>query len=61
MAEALAKKKRIRGGHRASATRMIQQVFELITTSEADPTIELNTKRLLQLKLSLEEKLSTLK
>ena len=61
MAEALAKKKRIRGGHRASATRMVQTVGEMITAFEAEPTSELNVKRLLQLKLSLEEKLSTLK
>lgn len=33
----------------------------MITAFEAEPTLELNVKRLLQLKLSLEEKLSTLK
>ena len=61
MAEALAKKKKIRGGHRASATRMVNAVGEMITAFEATPTSELDIKRLLQLKLSLEEKLSTIK
>ena len=61
MAEALAKKKKVRGGHRASATQMVQAVGEMIAAFEAEPTSELNVKRLLQLKLSLEEKLSTLK
>lgn len=60
MAEVFAKKKRICGGHRASATRMLQQVSEMVAASEADPAA-LDIKRLLQLKLSLEEKLSTLK
>ena len=61
MAEALAKKKRIRGGHRASTTWMMQQVNDMIAAGEGDPSTKLNVKRLLQLKLSLEEKLSTLK
>ena len=61
MAEALAKKRKIRGGHRASATRMVNAVGEMITAFEATPTSELDVKRLLQLKLSLEEKLSTIK
>ena len=61
MAEALAKKKRIRGGHRASATRMVQLVSEMIAAFVHDPTSELNTRRLLQLKMSLGEKLGTLK
>ena len=60
MAEALTKKK-IRSGHRASATWMVNQVGETITAFEADPTTELDVKGLLQLKLSLDEKLSTLK
>ena len=58
MAEALAKKRKIRGGHRASATRMVNAVGEMIA---ATPTSKLDVKRLLQLKLSLEEKLSTIK
>ena len=61
MAEALAKKKKIRSGHRASATRMVNRVGETIAAFEADPTTELDVKGLLQLKLSLDKKLSTLK
>ncbi len=60
MTEALPKKK-IRCGHRASATRMVNHVSEVINAFEADPTTELDINVLLQLKLSLEEKLSTLK
>ena len=60
MAEALAKKK-IRSGHRSSATRMVNRVGETIKAFEDDPTTELDVKGLLQLKLSLNEKLSTLK
>ena len=59
MTEALPKKKKIRCGHRAFATRMVNRVSEVI--NEADPTTELDVNVLLQLKLSLEEKLSTLK
>ena len=61
MAKALAKYKRIRSGHRASATRMINRVCEIIEVFEADPTKALEVTGLLQLKLSLDEKLSTLK
>ena len=43
MAEALTKKK-IRSGHRASATWMVNQVSETITAFEADPTTELDVK-----------------
>ena len=57
MAEALAKKKRVRGRHRSSATRLIQQVNEVVTAGD---TAEPNVARLRQLKLSLEEKLRTL-
>lgn len=57
-AELLAKKRRIRGGHRVSASRMIQQVNETIATRGVDSA---DNKRLLQLKFNLEEKLSTLK
>ena len=38
MAEALAKKKKIRGGHRSSATRMVQTVGEMINAFKAKPT-----------------------
>lgn len=59
MAEALVKKK-TRSGHRASATRVVDRVGENIAAFEADPTKELDVNWLLQLKLSLEEKLSLL-
>ena len=59
MAEVLVKKKRIRAGHRASATRMLHQVEGLL----ADSTIETpaDTAVLSRIKLSLQEKLDTLK
>ena len=57
MAEALAKKKKIHSGH----TRMVNRVGKTTTAFEADPTTELDVKGLLQLKLSLDEKLSKLK
>ena len=60
MAEALAKKK-ICSGHKVSAPRIINRVGKTIEAFEADPTTELDVKGLLQLKLSLDEKLSTLK
>ena len=50
MAENLAKK--IYGGHRALATRMVNTVGEMITTFEGVPTSELDVKWLLQLKLN---------
>ena len=49
------KKKRIRAGHRSSATRMLTQVEESLAASPPD------VARLSQLKLSLQEKLETLK
>lgn len=55
MAESLAKKKRIRAGHRASATRILNQIEGLLADTALD------TSRLLPLKLSLSEKLETLK
>ena len=61
MTEALLKKKKVRCGHRASSTRMVNRVSEVISDFEVDPTTELDIKVLLLLKLSLEEKLSTLK
>lgn len=60
MAEALAKKKRVRGGHRSSATRLIQQVNEAVAAGEGEAAAETDVARLRQLKLSLEEKLRTL-
>ena len=49
------KKKRIRAGHRSSATRMLTQVEESLAASPPD------VARLSQMKLSLQEKLETLK
>ena len=54
MAE-FARKKRIRGGHRASATKIVRKAEELL--AEDSPS----TPHLAQIKLSLEEKLAVLK
>ena len=56
MAEGLTKKKRIRAGHKASASRMLRQIEELLAADT-----QAHTSRLSQLKLSLQEKLDTLK
>ena len=53
MSEYLAKKKWIRTGHGASATRMLRRIDELLAVTPPD------TVKLSQLKLSLEEKLNT--
>ncbi len=53
--EVLQRKKRVRGGHRSSATRTLGQVANSLEESPVD------AKRLTVLKLSLEEKLKTLK
>ena len=58
MAEALAKKKRVRGGNRASIKRLIQQATDAVNENGGDPT---KNKRQAQLRLSVEEKLTTLK
>ena len=55
MSEDLAKKKRIRAGHRASATRTLTKVNGTLAAEIADE------EKLSQLKLTLEEKLTTLK
>ena len=55
MAEGLAKKKRIRAGHRASTTRALTKVNDALAAETADEA------KLSQLKLTLEEKLGTLK
>ena len=55
MAEALAKKKRIRAGHKAYATKTIRQ-FEDILASETP-----DKERLSLLRLTLNEKLETIK
>ena len=53
-AEELAKKKRVRSGHKASATRMIGSAEDLLKTTGSD------TSRLTQLSSSLNEKLDVL-
>ena len=55
MAEGLMRKKRIRAGHRGSTTRMLRELDELLAADT------LKKARLAQLKLSLQEKLDTLK
>ena len=59
MGEELTRKKRVRGGHRASATRMIGRVNECLAATEPDRPSD--TSKLLTLKLNLQEKLETLK
>ena len=59
MSEGLTRKKRIRAGHKASATRMLTNINGLLSTLEPGPTTD--TSRLTQLKLSLQEKLETLR
>ena len=54
-AEALARRKRIRAGHRASVTRILGQITPALDETPPD------TDRLSLLKLILNEKLDTLK
>ena len=53
MAEALAKKKRIRAGHKASATKTIRQIEDILASEAPDK------ERLSLLRLTLNEKLET--
>ena len=55
MVEALAKKKRIRAGHRASATRTVRQITEVLEGDTPD------RDRLSLLRITLKEKLETIK
>ena len=55
MAEALAKKKRIRAGHKASATKTISRIEDILATETPDK------ERLSLLRLTLNEKLETIK
>ena len=55
MKEALAKKKRIRAGHKASATKTIRQIEDMLSSETSD------TQRLSLLRLTLNEKLETIK
>ena len=61
MPEQLEKKRRIRGGHKASASRIIQQADDVIAAGGSESSAEIDTKRLLHLKFSLGEKLGILK
>ena len=58
MAEGLSRRKKIRGGHRSSATRTISEIYETI---ESTTERELVITKLMQCKLTLEEKLKTIK
>ena len=58
MAEGLRRKKNVRAGHRGSVTKLIKQVEEAIA---AAPTTRIDTLKLSQLKMSLTEKLDTIK
>ena len=55
MPEELARKKSVRAGHRASATRMVNKARELLAEDAPD------VAKLSQLRLSLQEKLDVLK
>ena len=54
MAELLAHKNKMRAGHRASATKMIGQVYEALVDTE------INLSRLKQQKTVIEEKMNLL-
>ena len=55
MTDGVARKKKIRGGHKASATRMLSQIDALLREESSD------LSKLQQLRLSLQEKLETLR
>lgn len=55
MTEALTKRKRIRAGHKASATKTVRQIEEILTSDAPDKS------RLCLLRLTLKEKLETIK
>ena len=59
MAQDLARKRRILGGHKASATKIITKVEE--SASAVDTEARRDKSALLQMKLSLNKKLETLK
>ena len=59
MSEPLSKKKRMCGGHQTSLKRLVQQVTDAVDDhAGGDPT---KNRRLAQLKISVEDKLATLK
>ena len=55
MAEGLARKKKVRAGHNGSVTRMLNQIDSILADGMPD------VSKLSQLKLSLQEKLETIK
>ena len=59
-AEQLTHKKRVRGGHKGSATKMVTEVDDLLSALEAHDPADVST-RLTQLKRSLLEKLDAVK
>ena len=58
MSEGISKRKKVRGGHRGSATRMMHEVYETIESTADKNTI---ITKLEQCKISLEEKLVVVK
>ncbi len=56
MAEDLTRKRRVRGGHKASATRMMTRAKEMLSSEDEPQRPMLN-----QLSLSLKEKLGEIK
>ncbi len=56
MAEGLGRKRKIRAGHKASATRILRHIDEMLA-----PEVEVDFSKLMRLKLSLQEKLDTIK
>ena len=56
MAEELARKKRVRAGHKSSATKMMTRVEEMLSSGES-----LDPSKLNQLRMSLREKLEEIK
>ena len=59
MVEGLARKKRIRTGHKASATKTIAKVDEILAAVDTDAAVD--KSKFSQLKLSLEDELETIK
>ncbi|XP_065904623.1 uncharacterized protein [Dysidea avara] len=58
MSEGLSRRRKIRGGHRGSATRMVHEIYEAIeSTDERDSIVT----KLEQCKISLEEKLEIIR
>ena len=58
MSEGISRKRKVRGGHRGSATRMLSEVYETIESSADKNSI---VTKLEECKISLEEKLRVIK